>query len=63
MLAASAVYGTQSHWPDLIVAFLMNYLFLHSATQIIHQATSELNTNQIANSKQEICVLSDSDNI
>lgn len=62
MIAAGAIYGTQSHWPDLIVAFLMALLFLHSATLIIRQAMSELNTNQIDNSEQEICVLSDIDN-
>ena len=62
MIAAGATYGTQSHWPDLIVAILMALLFLHSATLIIRQAMSELNTNKIGNSEQEICVLSDIDN-
>ena len=47
MIAAGVVYGTQSHWPDLIVAFLMALLFLHSATLIIRQALSELKTEQI----------------
>ena len=51
MIAAGAVYGTQSQWPDLIVAFLMAVLFLHSATLIIRQALGELKTNQIANSE------------
>ena len=42
MLAATVVYYTQSQWPDLIVAFLMAALFLHSSTLIIQQAWKEL---------------------
>jgi len=49
MLAAAVVYQTQSHWPDLIVAFLMALLFLHSAFLILRQAISELNTGQVIN--------------
>jgi Co/Zn/Cd efflux system component len=49
MLAAVVVYQTQSHWPDLIVAFLMALLFLHSAFLILRQAISELNTEQVVN--------------
>ena len=41
LLAAGIVYLTQSRWPDLIVAFLMSGIFLHSAVQIIRQALSE----------------------
>jgi len=52
LLAAVAVYGTQSHWPDLIVAFLMALLFLHSATLIIRQAMSELSADQAVVSEQ-----------
>ncbi|MFT5220660.1 MAG: Co/Zn/Cd efflux system component [Planctomycetota bacterium] len=47
MIAAGMVYGTQSHWPDLIVAFLMALLFLHSATLIVLQSMREFNTNQV----------------
>lgn len=42
MLAAGAVFLTRSHWPDLIVAFVMASLFLHSAFLIIRQALGEL---------------------
>ena len=42
ILAATVVYYTQSQWPDLIVAFLMAALFLHSSTLIIQQAWKEL---------------------
>ena len=42
ILAAIVVYYTQSQWPDLIVAFLMAALFLHSSTLIIQQAWKEL---------------------
>ena len=42
MVAAGIVYMTQTQWPDLVVAFLMALLFLHSATLIIRQALSEL---------------------
>ncbi len=41
LLAAGIVYLTQSRWPDLIVAFLMSGVFLHSAIQIIRQALQE----------------------
>lgn len=42
MLAAVAVFYTQSKWPDLIVAFLMAALFFYSSFQIICQARIEL---------------------
>lgn len=42
MLAAGAVFLTQSHWPDLIVAIVMASLFIHSAFLIIRQALAEL---------------------
>ncbi|MCP4335221.1 MAG: cation transporter [Gammaproteobacteria bacterium] len=44
ILAAGAVYYTQTAWPDLVVAFLMSLLFLHSAFLIIRQARGELRT-------------------
>lgn len=42
VLAAGAVYFTQSHLPDLIVAFLMAYLAIQGAWQIVQQARIEL---------------------
>ncbi|MGH1462101.1 MAG: cation transporter [Neptuniibacter sp.] len=42
LLAAGAVFATQSPWPDLIVAFAMALLFLHSARLILRQAIAEL---------------------
>ena len=41
VFAAVAVWGTQSGWPDLIVAALMATLFLNSAQQILRQAVRE----------------------
>ncbi|MGB7304775.1 MAG: cation transporter [Burkholderiaceae bacterium] len=41
MVAALGVWGSTSHWPDLIVAALMASLFLTSAVQIVRQALSE----------------------
>ena len=42
LLAAGAVFATQNPWPDLIVAFAMALLFLHSASLILRQAIAEL---------------------
>lgn len=42
LMAAGVVYLTQSRWPDLVVAFLMSGLFLHSSWLILKQAKSEL---------------------
>lgn len=41
MIAALAVWGTNTGWPDLIVAGVMAALFLTSATQIVQQAMAE----------------------
>ncbi|RUS60403.1 cation transporter [Pseudorhodobacter sp. E13] len=41
MLAAMGVWGTQTAWPDLIVAGIMAGLFLSSSLQILRQAWSE----------------------
>ncbi len=41
MLAALAVWGTGTGWPDLIVAGIMAGLFLNSAVQILVQALRE----------------------
>ncbi|PCI86758.1 MAG: cation transporter [Hyphomicrobiales bacterium] len=50
MLAAGAVYYTQSALPDLIVAGLMSSLFLSSSYKIITQALQELRTGKPVNS-------------
>jgi Co/Zn/Cd efflux system component len=42
VLAAAGVWATASSWPDLLVAFAIAALFLHSATRIIRQAIGEL---------------------
>lgn len=41
MIAALAVWGTATGWPDLIVAGIMAALFLSSAWQILTQALAE----------------------
>lgn len=44
ILAAVAVYFTQSHIPDLVVALLMSFLSLQSAWRIFVHARQELST-------------------
>ena len=41
LIAAAAVWGTATAWPDLIVAAIMASLFLTSAFQIVVQALAE----------------------
>lgn len=41
ILAALGVWGTATGWPDVIVAFVLATLFLHSAGKIIRQALAE----------------------
>ncbi|AVO44625.1 cation transporter [Phreatobacter cathodiphilus] len=41
MVAAGLVWWLASPWPDLVVAFVMAALFLHSATLILGQAWGE----------------------
>jgi Co/Zn/Cd efflux system component len=48
IIAAVVVQQLQSAWPDLIVAFLMALLFLHSAYLIFHQARSEISADSLA---------------
>jgi len=57
IIAAIVVYYTQSPWPDLIVAFLMALLFLHSATSIFRQALGEFGSVQDEPSKNQSCQL------
>jgi len=42
MIAALAVWGTASAWPDLIVAAIMASLFFWSSVQIVRQSRAEL---------------------
>lgn len=42
MLAAVAVWGTATKWPDLAVAALMAGLFLYSSAKILQQSFAEL---------------------
>ncbi len=44
MVAASAVWGTATAWPDLIVAAIMGIIFLTSAVHILRQAWVEFRT-------------------
>lgn len=48
MLAAMGVWGTQTGWPDVIVAGIMAGLFLTSSMQILRQAWSEHGQSQAA---------------
>lgn len=41
MVAALAVWGSTSAWPDLVVAGIMAAVFLSSSTQILRQAWAE----------------------
>ncbi|CAH0990643.1 Zinc transporter ZitB [Sinobacterium norvegicum] len=47
IIAAMAVRGSQSRWPDLLVAGIMAGLFLSSAWQIIGQANNEKKAAQV----------------
>jgi cation diffusion facilitator family transporter len=42
MIAALAVWGTETKWPDLIVAALMAGLFLYSSLRILQQSIQEM---------------------
>ncbi len=42
MLAALAVWGSDTKWPDLIVAALMAGLFLYSSLRILQQSIQEM---------------------
>ncbi len=45
MMAAVAVWGLGSAWPDIIVALIMAGLFLYSSAQIIRQSLQEYRTS------------------
>ncbi len=44
ILAAAAVWGTATAWPDLVVAAIMAGLFLYSSSQILRQGWSEFHS-------------------
>src|SRR4051794_18891182 len=46
MLAAMGVFGTDTGWPDVIVAAIMGGLGLWGGWQIVHQARGELRTER-----------------
>lgn len=48
MVAAAAVWATQTRWPDLIVAGLMAALFLYSSMRILQQSIAEMRSDDAA---------------
>jgi Co/Zn/Cd efflux system component len=48
MIAALAVWGTATKWPDLLVAGIMAGLFLTSSVQILRQSFREIATTHVA---------------
>jgi Co/Zn/Cd efflux system component len=50
MLAAVAVWGSASAWPDLAVAAVMAFIFLSSSVQILRQAWMEYSAGALAQS-------------
>lgn len=50
MLAAVAVWGTATAWPDILVAAVMAGLFLYTSVQIIGQSLTEFRSVRLANS-------------
>ena len=53
MLAALGVWGTQTGWPDVIVAALMAGLFTWSAVQILAQGLSEWRSTMADSEKKK----------
>src|SRR5215475_14435829 len=51
MIAALAVWGTATKWPDLLVAAIMAGLFLNSSIQILHQSFREMREARLAPAK------------
>jgi Co/Zn/Cd efflux system component len=47
MIAALAVWGTATRWPDLIVAATMAGLFLTSSIQILRQSFREMRESRV----------------
>lgn len=55
LLAAGMVFTTQSPWPDLIVAFALALLFLHSAWLILRQSLGELRQSSRESTELSAC--------
>jgi Co/Zn/Cd efflux system component len=55
MLAAVAVYYTQTKWPDLLVAFLMSGMFFLSSFQIFYRARGELREYAVGQVEAATC--------
>ena len=53
MVAALAVWGTATAWPDLLVAAIMAGIFLTSSVQILRQAWSEYREGSAAPTAQQ----------
>ena len=51
MVAALAVWGTATKWPDLLVAAIMAGLFLNSSIQILQQSFREMRETRLAPAK------------
>jgi Co/Zn/Cd efflux system component len=47
MVAALAVWGTETKWPDLLVAAIMAGLFLTSSMQILRQSFREMRNERV----------------
>jgi len=47
MIAALAVWGTATKWPDLLVAAIMAGLFLYSSIQILRQSFREMREGRL----------------
>jgi Co/Zn/Cd efflux system component len=47
MLAASAVWASNTGWPDIAVAAVMAWLSVSAAVQIVRQATAELRSTAV----------------
>jgi Co/Zn/Cd efflux system component len=47
MLAASAVWASNTGWPDIAVATVMAWLSVSAAVQIVRQATAELRSTAV----------------
>lgn len=50
---------TQTQWPNLLAAFLMALLFLHSASLIFRQARGELRAESAGLSDKAACSTSE----
>lgn len=56
MIAALAVWGSATAWPDLLVAIIMAGLFFRSSIQILHPAWAERRHDSPADTTQSTIV-------